>query len=76
MEVPSAEYTNLIVQMKSQKHIRKAIFVFKDKKLLCKYNGVMEAEKALKISHETIKLSIEQNTTYKGFTFSYQRLLG
>jgi hypothetical protein len=30
MEVDSIEYMSLIEKMKSQKHIRKAIFVFKD----------------------------------------------
>lgn len=30
MEVPSPSYTDLIAQMKSQKHIRKGVFVFKD----------------------------------------------
>jgi hypothetical protein len=28
MKVPSTDYTKLIAQMKSQKHIRKAVFVF------------------------------------------------
>jgi hypothetical protein len=41
--------------MISQKHIRKAIFVFKDGEFLCKYDGVMDVERALNISHETIK---------------------
>ena len=49
------DYTNLITQMISQKHIRKAIFVFKDGEFLCKYDGVMDVERALNISHETIK---------------------
>jgi len=76
MAVPSEEYTNLIAQMKSQKHILRAVFVFKDKEFICKYNGIMEAERALKISHDTIKLNIENNTTYKGYTFSYHRIMG
>lgn len=74
MEVPSPDYTNLIAQMKSQKHIRKAVFVFKDGEFLCKYEGIMSAEKALNISHDTIKNSIVNNTTYKGYTFSYHRI--
>ena len=76
MEVPSPDYTNLISkeQMKSQKHIRKAVFVFKDGEFLCKYEGIMSAEKALNISHDTIKNSIVKNTTYKGYTFSYHRI--
>jgi len=55
MEVPSAEYTNLISQIKSQKHILRAVFLFKDGEFICKYDGIMSAERALKISHETIK---------------------
>jgi formylmethanofuran dehydrogenase subunit A len=47
--------------MKSQKHIRKAIFVFKDGEFICKYDGIMEAEKALKISQAQINENIEKN---------------
>jgi hypothetical protein len=75
IEVPSPDYTNLITQMKSQKHIRKAVFVYKDNKLLGKYDGIMSVEKALKISHDTVKKNIENNTTYKGYNFSYHRIL-
>lgn len=75
IEVPSPDYTNLITQMKSQKHIRKAVFVYKENEFLGKYDGVMSVEKALKISHETIKKNIENNTTYKGYSFSYHRIL-
>lgn len=74
MEVPSSDYTNLIAVMKSQKHIRKAIFVFKDNEFFCKYNGIMDVEKALKIKHDTIKKYIDNNTIYKGYRFSYHRL--
>lgn len=75
IEVPSSEYTNLITQMKSQKHIKKAVFVYKGKEFLGKYDGIMSVEKALKISHETIKKNIENNTIYKGYNFSYHRIL-
>lgn len=74
MEVPSAEYTNLISQIKSQKHILRAVFLFKDGEFICKYDGIMSAERALKISHETIKKNIVNNTTYKGYKFSYHRV--
>ena len=74
MEVPSPDYANLIDQMKSQKHILKAVFVFKDGQFLCKYYGVMSSEKSLKISHETIKRNIVNKTTYKGYRFSYHRI--
>jgi hypothetical protein len=34
----------------------------------------MSAEKALNISHDTIKENIVKNTIYKGYTFSYHRI--
>lgn len=74
MDISSSDYTDLIEKMKSQKHIRKAIFVFKDAELLKKYEGIMAAEKALSISHETIKTNIEKNTSYNGYRFSYHRV--
>jgi len=58
MEVPSPDYTNLVAQIKSQKHITKGVFVFKDGQFICKYDGITSAEKALKISHDTIKSNI------------------
>lgn len=74
MAVPSAEYTNLISQMKSQKHILRAVFVYKDGEFIGKYDGIMSVRKALKISHITIKENIVNNTTYKGYRFSYHRI--
>lgn len=74
MEFSSLEYSDLIEKMKSQKHIRKAIFVFKDGEFICKYNGIMEAEKALNISHDTINDNIEKNSAYKGYRFSLHRI--
>ena len=50
IEFYSNEYVNLIEEMKSLKHIRKAIFVFKDGEFLQKYDGILAVEKALKIS--------------------------
>lgn len=75
MEVPSPDYTNLITQMLSQRHIRRAVFVFKDGEFLCKYEGIISAKKALNISHDTIKHNIEKGTIYKGYRFSYHRVL-
>nr|AKB93410.1 hypothetical protein [Fusarium graminearum]AKB93636.1 hypothetical protein [Fusarium graminearum]AKG26720.1 endonuclease [Fusarium graminearum] len=60
MEVDSIEYMSLIEKMKSQKHIRKAIFVFKDGEFLQKYDGILAAAKALNISHDTIRSNIEK----------------
>lgn len=74
IEISTNEYVNLIEEMKSQKHIRKAIFVFKDGEFLQKFDGILAVSKALNISHETIKSNIEKNTTYKGYSFSYHRI--
>lgn len=74
IELSSPEYLELLNKMKAQKHIRKAIFVFKDGVFLRKYDGIMEAEKDLKISHDTINSNIEKNTTYKGYRFSLHRV--
>lgn len=74
IDISSSEYINLIEEMKSQKHIRKAIFVFKDGEFLQKYDGILAIEKALNISHEVIKSNIERNTMYKGYRFSYHRI--
>lgn len=74
IETSSPEYSELIKIMISQKHIRKAIFVFKDSEFLCKYNGIMEAERALNISHDTINSNIGKNTMYKGYRFSLHRI--
>nr|QJT58207.1 Homing endonuclease [Fusarium asiaticum]UPX02694.1 homing endonuclease [Fusarium vorosii]QJT58262.1 Homing endonuclease [Fusarium asiaticum]QJT58317.1 Homing endonuclease [Fusarium asiaticum]QJT58372.1 Homing endonuclease [Fusarium asiaticum] len=60
MEVDSIEYMSLIEKMKSQKHIRKAIFVFKDGEFIQKYDGILAAAKALNISHDTIRSNIEK----------------
>lgn len=69
----SQAYTELIDQIKAQKHM-KAIFVFKDEIFLAKYDGIMIAAKALSISHNTIKECILNNTTYKEYRFSYHRV--
>lgn len=74
MEISSNEYINLIEKMKSQKHIRKAIFVFKNEEFLQKFDGILAVEKALNISHDTIKSNIEKNTSYRGYRFSYHRI--
>lgn len=74
MGISSPEYSKLIEEMKSKKHIRKAIFVFKDGEFYRKYDGLLEAEKDLNVSHDTINANIENNTTYKGYRFSLHRI--
>ena len=73
IEVPSPEYTAFIDKLKGKKHIRKSVFVTKDGKFLCEYEGIMAASKDLKIGHDTIKKNIENKTTYKRYRFSYHR---
>lgn len=74
IEAGTEAYTDLINRMNSQKHIRKAIFVFKDGEFISKYDGVLAAAQALKLSHNAIKTSIVENTIYKGYRFSYHRI--
>lgn len=74
IEVGTEDYKILIEEMIRQKHIRKAIFVFKDGEFICKHDGVMSVAKELKFSHNKIKDCIEKNTTYNGYRFSYHRI--
>jgi len=41
---------------------------------LSKYDGVTDAQKALKINHSTIKKYAEINAPYKDYIFSFERL--
>lgn len=70
------EYKELIQTIIECKHIRKAIYVFSpDSILLAKYDGVIEAQKALGISHETIKKYCKTAEVYDDrFIFSYHNL--
>lgn len=43
IEAGTEAYTDLINRMDSVKHIRKAIFVFKDGDFICRYDGVLVA---------------------------------
>ena len=70
------EYKNLIQTIIECKNIRKAIYVFDpDSILLAKYDGVLEAQKALNISHDTIKNYCKTGKVYNNrFIFSYHNL--
>jgi hypothetical protein len=74
IEVGTEDYKILIEKMIRQKHLLKAIFVFKDGEFIRKFDGVMSAAKELKVSHNTIKECSEKNTMYKGYRFSYHRI--
>lgn len=45
-----------------------------NKNFLCKYDGVMEAQRALGINHSTIKKYAKLGGTYDYYVFSYERL--
>jgi hypothetical protein len=67
---------NLIKQIKLNSKIKQAIFVFDLKgKFISKFNGILEAEKYLKIRHEKIKQSAISKTPEGKYLFSYHRIL-
>lgn len=72
----SKECKELILNINNQSHIRKAVFVYDgNRKFICKYEGVMKAQQALKINHSNIKKTAKIGGTYNGYIFSYERLL-
>lgn len=72
----SIESSNLALDIKNNSHVRKAVFVFNlNKEFLHKFEGVLLAEKELNIGHEKIKKYALLNKPYKGYIFSYERLL-
>lgn len=71
----SKESEELILNINNNSHIRKAVFVYDiNKNFVAKYDGVMEAQRALGISHSTIKNYAKVNGIYKGYIFVYERL--
>jgi hypothetical protein len=51
------------------------VFVYdKNKKFICKYEGVTDAQRALNISHCTIKKYAKLGAAYDDYIFSYERL--
>nr|AFD95922.1 intron-encoded GIY-YIG endonuclease [Talaromyces stipitatus] len=72
----SKECKDLINDIKSNSHIKKAVFVYDtNRKFIGKYEGVTDAQKALNISHSTIKKYANVAGVYKGYIFSYERLI-
>jgi len=72
----SKQCEELILNIKYSSHIIKAIFVYDDNKnFVYKYDGVMAVQKDLKISHCTVKNYAKIGGTYKGYIFSYERLI-
>lgn len=61
--------------MNKSSHIKKAVFVYDiHKNLIGKYEGVMDAQRALKVSHSTIKNYAKVGGSYREYIFSYERL--
>ena len=71
----SKESEELISNINKNSHIRKAVFVYDiHRKFIGKYDGVTEAQKALNISHSTIKKYAKLGAVYGDYIFSYERL--
>jgi len=72
----SKECEGLVLNMNNNSHIRKAVFLYDiNRKFLGKFEGVMDAQRALKISHSTIKNYANVGGVYKGYIFSYERFV-
>ena len=71
----SKQCEELVLSMNKNSHIRKAVFVYDlNGNFLGKYEGVMDAQRALNISHCIIKNYAKIGGIYKEYIFSYERL--
>lgn len=71
----SKESEELISNINKNSHIIKAVFVYDiNRKFIGKYDGVTDAQKALNLSHSTIKKYAKLGAVYGGYIFSYERL--
>ncbi|KGQ02212.1 Cytochrome c oxidase subunit 1 (mitochondrion) [Beauveria bassiana D1-5] len=71
----NSKITVLINDMIKNKHIKKAVYVYdENRNFLSRYDGVTDAQRALNISHSTIKKYAEINAAYKNYIFSFERL--
>ena len=71
----STQSTLSILDIKNNSHIRKAVFVYDtNRNFIGKYEGVTDAQRALNISHSTIKKYAKLEGTYNNYIFSYERL--
>jgi hypothetical protein len=72
----SNESNNLILNIISNSHIKKAIFVYDlNKNFIRKFDGITHAKKELNINHDIIKKYALLNKPYNGYIFSYERLI-
>lgn len=71
----SKECEELVLNINKNSHIKKAVFVYDiNRNFLGKYEGVMGASRALKMSHLTIKKYAKIGGVYNEYIFSYERL--
>lgn len=72
----SKECEELIFNINNNSHVRKGVFVYdNNKNFISKYEGVTKAQQALKINHSIIKKTARIGGIYKGYIFSYERLI-
>ena len=75
-DISSKQCEDLVLKIKDNSHIKKAIFVYDtNRKFIGKYEGVTDAQRALNISHTTIKKYANIAGVYNGYIFSYERLI-
>lgn len=75
LDIYSKQCEELLLNINNNSHILKAVFVYDvNKKFIDKYEGVMAAQRALNISHTTIKNYAKVGGTYNGYILSYERL--
>ena len=71
----STKAHKLILDIKNNSHIKKAIFVYLiNKEFLQKFDGVTHAKKELHINHDVIKKHALLNKPYGKYVFSYERI--
>lgn len=71
----SKECEELVLNINKNSHIKKAVFVYDiNINFLGKYEGVMDASRAFKMSHLTIKKYAKIGGVYNEYIFSYERL--
>jgi len=71
----SKKANDLILEIKNNFHIKKAIFVYNiNYEFIKKFEGVLHAQKELNISHEIIKKYALLNNPYKGYIFNSERI--
>ena len=71
----SKECEKLVSVINKNGDVKKAVFVYDlNKNFICKYKGVTDAQRALKMSHDTIKKYAKLGSIYGKYIFSYERL--